>query len=79
MSNWPNPKRRGNEYAPGELETILSLVPTSKNIRFLSRLLDRTEDAIGIVYKIAYQKGIGKGIQKEKVLAAKKKVGITAL
>ena len=79
MTATNQPKRKGNEYAPGELETILSLVPTSKNIRFLSRLLDRTEDAIAIVYKIAYRQGMGKGIQKEKVLAAKKKVGITAL
>ena len=38
--------RKGAEYDKGELETILSLVPTKQNVKRLSQLLKRSEDAI---------------------------------
>ena len=41
--------RKWKIYKDGELEVILSLVPTSRNISYLSRLLDRSESAIEIV------------------------------
>ena len=49
--------RKGHEYSEGELEIILSLVPTSTNIKWLSKLLQRSESAIEVVYKIAYGHG----------------------
>lgn len=73
-------KRKGEPYKDGELEVILSLTPTSKNIALLSALLDRSKSAIEIVYHIAYGTGpFGDtaGIQAAKVLKAKKAVGIS--
>jgi hypothetical protein len=73
-------ERKGKEYRSGELETILSLVPTNQNIQVLAALLDRSPDAIRIVYRIAYggfrPSGSDKGIQVRKVRAAKKRIGI---
>jgi hypothetical protein len=69
--NWP--------YKPGELEVVLSLAPTNQNIRWLATLLERSEDAIQIIYKQAFEYGpFGKTakIQEKKILAAKKRVGI---
>ncbi|BBD08435.1 hypothetical protein [Desulfovibrio ferrophilus] len=71
--------RKGKQYKDGELETILSLAPTTKNIQTLSLLLERSEEAIKIVYKIAFEHGpFGREatIQEKKILAAKEKVGI---
>ena len=71
--------RTGNPYKDGELEIILSLAPTVANIHWLSVLLERTEEAIGIVYKIAFEHGpFGKdaGIQERKIIEAKNRVGI---
>jgi hypothetical protein len=71
--------RKNNPYEPGELEVILSLAPTELNIRYLSELLGRSQAAIEVVYKIAFEHGpFGKdaGIQEAKVLAAKRRVGI---
>ena len=71
--------RKNKPYDPGELEVILSLVPTKANITQLSKLLKRSEGAIKIVYKMTYEMGpFGKNadIQEEKILAAKKAVGI---
>ena len=71
--------RKNQPYRDGELETILSLAPTDSNIRWLSRLLERSEEAIEIVYKIAFGHGpFGKGadIQEQKITEAKKRVGI---
>ena len=71
--------RTGKPYKDGELETILNLAPTETNIRWLSTLLERTEEAIEIVYKIAFEHGpFGKesGIQERKIVEAKERVGI---
>ena len=76
----PMSARKNRPYLPGELEVILSLAPSGKNISFLSELLGRSENAIELVYKIAFEHGpFGKqaGIQEEKILAAKKRVGIS--
>jgi hypothetical protein len=70
---------RLREYASGELEVILSLAPTKSNIEFLSELTGRTAKAISIVYRIAYEHGPfarSADIQQEKILQAKKRVGI---
>ena len=72
--------RRGTHYRPCELEVILSRAPTSANIGWLSRLLERSEAAIEVVYKIAYEHGpFGRGatVQERKILEAKRQVGIT--
>ena len=74
------PARKNEPYKVGELEVILSMAPTEDNIKWLSKLLERTPSAIEIVYKIAYEHGpFGKtaDIQQQKILAAKKRVGIT--
>lgn len=66
-------------YRDGELEVILSLVPTRENIKKLSRLLGRTEAALKMVYRIAYERGKfveAARPQREKVLEAKKRLGI---
>ncbi len=71
--------RTNVQYKPGELEVILSLAPTKNNIAILSLLLDRSESAIEIVYKIAYECGpFGKnaGIQEQKIIQAKNRIGI---
>ena len=71
--------RKNKPYKGGELEVILSLAPTEQNIKWLSVLLERTPNAIEIVYKIAYEHGpFGKdaGIQERKIIDAKERVGI---
>jgi hypothetical protein len=72
-------ERTGKPYKAGELEVILSLPPTEKNINWLSELLGRTPGAIEIVYKIAFEHGPfanQAGVQEQKILDAKKRVGI---
>lgn len=71
--------RTNATYKEGELEVILSLAPTENNIRWLSTLLERSQAAIEVVYKIAYEHGpFGKdvGIQERKIIQAKNRVGI---
>ena len=71
--------RKNATYKPGELEVILSLAPTAPNIKWLSLLLDRSEAAIEVVYKLAFEHGpfgSAAGIQERKVVAAKQRVGI---
>jgi hypothetical protein len=71
--------RKNKPYKTGELETILSLAPTEANIKWLSTLLERSEDAIEIVYRIAFDHGrFGKDatIQETKIIEAKERVGI---
>lgn len=73
------PANRGKPYRDGELEVILSVVPTTDNICWLATLLEREERAIEVVYRIAYGYGaFGKsaGIQRQRIMAAKKRVGI---
>jgi hypothetical protein len=73
------PARTNKPYKDGELEVILSLAPTAENIQRLSRLLDRSEDAIQIVYNIAFEHGpFGQdaNVQTRKILEAKERVGI---
>jgi len=72
-------ERTSRQYRNGELEVILSLAPTEANIHWLSVLLDRTPEAIHIVYRIALGHGpFAKSAQaqQQKVLDAKKRVGI---
>jgi len=57
----------------------LSLAPTDQNIRHLSALLERSPEAIQIVYKHAFEHGpfgADAGIQVRKVIRAKNRVGI---
>lgn len=71
--------RIGEPYKEGELETILSVAPTEANIHWLSILLERTEEAITVVYKIAFEHGPfgkGAGVQERKIVEAKERVGI---
>ena len=73
------PNRKNEPYKAGELEVILSMAPTKANIKFLSTLLDRSESAIEIVYKLAYEHGpFGKdaSVQEKKIQTAKARVGI---
>jgi hypothetical protein len=73
------PTRKNEPYKSGELEVILSLAPTKNNIQYLSELLDRSKEAIEIVYRIAYEHGpFGEhaDIQEKKVIQAKNRVGI---
>jgi hypothetical protein len=74
-----DPLRKNAPYKPGELEVILSLPPTSANIRWLALLLERSEDAIAFVYRIAFEHGrLGKKarVQERKIMEAKRAVGI---
>ncbi|BAN34914.1 hypothetical protein SCD_n01078 [Sulfuricella denitrificans skB26] len=73
------PERKNKPYKEGELEVILSLAPTSANIGWLAKLLDRSEEAIQIVYKIAFEHGpfgLNADAQERKVFEAKERVGI---
>lgn len=72
-------ERKGHEYSEGELEVILSLVPTKTNILWLSKLLKRSESSIKIVYKFAYEHGPfgdNSDVQERKIIEAKNRVGI---
>jgi hypothetical protein len=72
-------ERTNMQYKEGELEVILSLAPTEANIHWLAKLLGRSEVAIEIVYKIAYEHGpfgMTAGIQERKIIEAKERVGI---
>lgn len=73
-------ERKNKPYKPGELEVILSLAPTKQNIRFLASLLERSERAVEIVYKHAFEHGpfgAEANIQVSKIINAKKSVGIS--
>ena len=72
-------ERKNKPYKTGELEVILSLAPTRANVFWLATLLERSENAIQIVYKHAFEHGpFGSDarIQGQKILAAKRRVGI---
>lgn len=72
-------ERTGKPYKDGELEVILSLAPTKQNIKCLSTLLGRSEQAIEIVYKIAFEHGPfgdNADVQERKIIEAKERVGI---
>jgi len=71
--------RKNQPYKEGELEVILSMTPTKQNIHWLSVLLGRSEEAIKVVYKIAFEHGpFGKdaGVQERKIIEAKARIGI---
>ena len=71
--------RKNKPYRPGELEVILSQAPTAQNVKFLAELLERSEEAIEIVFKLAFGHGtFGRTaeIQRRKILKAKERVGI---
>ena len=73
------PSRSNKPYKEGELEVVLSMPPTAANIYWLSKLLDRSTEAIEIVYKIAFEHGPfarAASIQQRKIMAAKQRVGI---
>ena len=72
-------ERKGQPYRDGELEVILSLVPTEANVARLAQLLGRSEEAITIVYRIAYERGdFGQSAeaQRRKIHAARRRLGI---
>ncbi|MEX1254217.1 MAG: hypothetical protein WEE64_07740 [Dehalococcoidia bacterium] len=73
-------------YTRGEIELVLSLVPTRANVANLAQSLGRTEDAIWTLYELAYS---GRWLKKQlarfgphqdnvttKIGQAKKKLGI---
>jgi len=71
--------RTNKPYKDGELDVILSLAPTADNVQRLSSLLERSEEAIKIVYRIAFEHGPfahEARAQTRKILEAKKRVGI---
>lgn len=77
-----NPENKWRTYRDGELDLILSLVPTKANVARLASSLGRSKDAITIVFRMAYTKfgrqrqGIPIQIQRKKIAQAKKKAGI---
>lgn len=73
------PDRSNKPYKEGELEIVLSLPPSAANIFWLSKLLERSEAAIEIIYKIAFEHGPfarTATVQRRKIMAAKQRVGI---
>jgi hypothetical protein len=77
------PCRKGAEYHAGELEVILSLAPTDTNVANLALLLDRSEEAVRIVYRIAYGKLVPGGdkdkTQWRKIRKAMTSIGLRPL
>jgi hypothetical protein len=73
------PEYKGRPYRAGELELILSVAPTKENIGRLASSLGRSESAIEIVFRIAYQpdKPFGRNadIQRTKIQRAMKCLG----
>lgn len=73
------PGRTNKPYRDGEVDIILSLASTPENIHNLSLLLERSGEAIQIVYEIAFEHGPfahAPTVQMRKILEAKKRVGI---
>ncbi len=71
-------RSKSTVYRDGELELILSLAPTAENIKRLSGVLGRSEDALKLVYRRAFGFGRfpeGKAFGR-KVLDAKNRLGI---
>ncbi|MFQ5852454.1 MAG: hypothetical protein ACE5JU_17970 [Candidatus Binatia bacterium] len=75
------------KYKQFEVDLILSLVPTYKNVRRLARSLGRTEDAIHVIFRYAYS---GRWLKEDlgqlgphqdniltKIAKAKRRAGIT--
>jgi hypothetical protein len=73
-------------YKKQEIELVLSIVPTHRNVKNLAKSLGRTENAIYVIYNLAYS---GKWLKEwlsdlgphqdnvgSKVAASKKKLGI---
>ncbi len=54
--------RAFERYSTEEVELILSLIPTRRNVKNLATALGRSEDAIETVFEIAYS---GKWLKKE--------------
>ena len=77
------PLRKGAQYHEGELDVILSLAPTDANVTNLARLLDRSEEAVRLVYRIAYGRLVpGKDKDKtqwRKIRSAMARIGIKPL
>jgi hypothetical protein len=48
------PKRRMETYAQAEVDLILSLPPTQRNLLNLAVSLERSKNAIAVVYQLAY-------------------------
>lgn len=72
-------KRKSEPYKAGELEVILSLRPTAAHVRWLAMLLDRSEDAVRFVYRIAFEHGPldrDAPVLERKIIEAKRAVGI---
>src|SRR5262245_31201110 len=70
-------QRAYKPYKEGELEVILSVSPTPANVFWLSKLLERSEEAIKKVYQIAFEQGpFAKAAdpQQGKIVAAKRRV-----
>jgi len=73
------PARKSRPFRDGELDVILSMVPTKDNIARLAMLLERSEDAIVVIYRKAYAHGDftkSSKVMQKKILAAKKRLGI---
>lgn len=69
---------KNREYSEEEMDLILSLAPTSENIRRLSKVLGRSEAAVTLVYRSAFGYGgfpEGEAFNR-KVLKAKERLGI---
>jgi len=79
IANHESSENKGRPYREGELDLILSLPPTKENIKRLANSLGRSEDAIKIVYRIAYRPnepfGKNADIQVKKIIIAKKRAG----
>lgn len=73
-------------YKQEDVDLILSLTPTKKNSKNLSKALGRTQNAIKLIYKLAYSNRWLKKRDKQfsegqknivkKITASKKKLGI---
>ena len=48
------PARRNEPYSKEEVELILSLAPTKRNVHLLAGALQRSPNAIGTIYALAY-------------------------
>jgi hypothetical protein len=74
------PENKWRKYREGELDLILSLVPTKENVRRLASSLGRSTGAVEVVYRMAYTKfgrgGKGSDIQKRKIREAKRRCGL---
>ena len=69
----------GEDYLAEEIDVVLQLSPTTKNVELLAKALRRGRGGIELIYRFAFgsmRRGGGSQAIRKKIAAAKKRLGI---